>query len=284
MADPSIKFRISPCIGSGLIVLGLVNTVKLIEPRDLYNSTAFLQSNVSENGEHFIQKDTNRNILTTTTNDLILGLAICVVHGISDVIYFYCSKTLKNKVEDILVLDFWYLWGSITFTSLFMVFFEKDRLSFPTKLDDIIYLATHSLTSGIAHMLNYVLLTLISFIAIGILVNLEIPLAMLCQYVIVPHFQPIKGGVFDLSGAVVITVGLLLPSLAELWYFKHQQTQPNEQEEKLDETGIEDKERKETEQESKMETFQSQSDCLSIDDDSHTKDMTIGTQVKNSSF
>ncbi len=271
-------------IGSGLIVLGLVNSVQLIEPldTDLQNNTALSQSNLSAQDSNLMHSSMERNILTTTTSSLILGLGICVLHGISDVIYFYCSKTLKDQVDDILVLDFWYLWGSITFTVLSMVLFEKDRIALPTRLDDTMYLAAHSLTSGVAHMLNYVLLTLISFIAIGILVNLEIPLAMLCQYVIVPHFQPIRGGVFDLSGAIVITIGLLLPSLGELWHLKCQQTQHREQDGEMDEHG--NKYCDETKVQTTMETTQSKKHCLNFNDDSHIENMKTKEEVKITSF
>ena len=42
------------------------------------------------------------------------------------------------------------------------------------------------------------------------------PMEMMCQYLIAPHLQPIKPGVTDLIGAILITTGLILPPVGEL--------------------------------------------------------------------
>ena len=222
-------------IGSAFIVLGLTQSVHLVQAwrSDEQNSTAVSAGNFSINITSSSHTYHGRHIFTTNIDSFLLGLGICVLNGLSDVIYFYCSKTLNDHVEHVLVLDFWYLVGSIIFTSLLMLGLEHNRLTLPTQVDDIVFLTTHSLTTAVAHILNYVLLTLLPFIAIGILVNLEIPLAMLCQYVIVPQFQPIRGGVFDLCGTVLITAGLVLPSLGELWHWKCKQTEQDGEDSEL---------------------------------------------------
>ena len=222
-------------IGSALIILGLTRSVHFVHSLEnshfhRQNSTEVLSKNSSVQETHLSQSFPKRHHHTTTMQYFLLGIGMSVLQGLTDVMYLYCSKTLNDHVDHILILHFWYLIGSILFSSLLMIGFERNRMTLPTQVDDIAFLTTYSLASAIALILNIIILTLLSFLTIGIFLNLEIPLAMLCQYLIVPQIQPIRGGVFDLCGSVLITIGLMLPSLGELWQWKCKRTHEQDDE------------------------------------------------------
>ncbi len=141
----------------------------------------------------------------------------------------FCSKTLYDQVEDVQVLNFWCITGSIALSVLLMIGFEYKKLTLPSKLDDILFLSTHILATGVGQVLNFALIELLSFITIGIVMNLEIPMSMLCQYtVLASNLQPIKGGMFDFIGTIIIIFGLLLPPVGELWSLKSRQKSQGE--------------------------------------------------------
>ncbi len=111
---------------------------------------------------------------------------------------------------------FWLLSTSALVSSVLMLVFEYHKITLPHKTEDIIYLTVHSLSAGIAYLLVYVTVLLLPLVTFSIVTTSAIPMEIVCQYVIVTHLQPIKPGYVDLLGAIVITVGLILPPLGEL--------------------------------------------------------------------
>ncbi len=208
-------FGVVLCIsGSALVVLGLANNVEFSQSSHSHvslskNGTQILnRTNISH--EYPTQpKHEVRKILTTTTSSFLVGLGLCALHAFMEAGYMFCSKTLYDQVEDIQVLNFWCISGSTALSIVLMIGFEYKKLTLPSQLDDIMFLSTHVLTTGIGQVLNFALLELLSFIAIGIVINLEIPMGMLCQYILAPGLQPIKGGIFDLIGTIIIKRVLL---------------------------------------------------------------------------
>ena len=85
-----------------------------------------------------------------------------------------------------------------------------------------------------------------------------------------------------MSGAIVITIGLLLPSLGELWHLKCQQTQHREQGGEMDENGNMYCDEKKVQ--TTMETNPSKKHCPNFDDDSHIENMETNEEVKITSF
>ncbi len=231
-------------IGCGLILLGLISTVQFTqnESKDtrhlhVYNESKDAIKNVTDYQGNFpsvnntctnamlhmnseqpdvIHQD-QRNIRTTTIQGLIYGLFLCAANGIFSCIAMYCSTKMKDHVEDVLIFNFWYNLVSIIISGTMMLTVEWHHLTIPTKLDDIIYTVIHALTTASGQLLWFALISFISFLAITMFVNGETIVKILCQYFIFPELQPIKGGLFDFVGAIIITIGLIIPSVPELW-------------------------------------------------------------------
>ncbi len=131
------------------------------------------------------------------------------------------------------MLNFWCVTGSLALSVSLMVGFQYKRLTLPSQSDNMMYLSAYILTTGIGQVLNFVLLEYLSFIAIGIIINLEIPMGTLCQYVLATDLQPIKGGIFDLLGTIIIVFGLMLPAVGELWSLRFNQKIKGEEDTQL---------------------------------------------------
>ena len=232
-------------IGCGLILLGLISTVQFTQNENkdtrnlyVYNETSreaiknatdfhgnFQSGNITcpnatlhMNSElPDITHQDQRNIRTTTIQGLIYGMFLCAANGISSCIAMYCSTKMKDQVEDVLIFNFWYNLVSIIISGTMMLTVEWHHLTIPTRLDDIIYTVIHALTTASGQLLWFALISFISFLAITMFVNAETIVKILCQYFIFPELQPIKGGLFDFIGAIIITIGLIIPSVPELW-------------------------------------------------------------------
>ncbi len=178
----------------------------------------------------------HRNISTETMSALLFGFLLCFVQAIGDCAALYCSSIMSKEVQDVLYINFWYLVMSNVVSIILMVIFEGDILALPTKSTDIIYVVVHGIASGLAHLALYALISFLSFIAITLFINAEILMKILCQYVMFPQLQPIQGGVFDLIGAIIIAIALVIPPLGELWEYR--KDQENEHSEKSEYTPL----------------------------------------------
>ena len=182
-----------------------------------YRNTTIISDSDRNHTEH-------RNIYTDTTQMFVIGILVCSLEGVCEFAVFSLVKTIKDKVDDELFIGFWLLSTSAVFSSLLMLVFEYNTITLPHKIEDIIYLAVHSLSTGIAYILVYLTVLLLPLVTFSIVVTAAIPMEIVCQYVIVTHLQPIKPGFTDLMGAIIITVALVLPPLGEVYQIKCKNT------------------------------------------------------------
>ncbi len=223
-------------IGSTLTGIGLISTVHNVHLGPKVN--IFHDSNVTINFMHnftHINDDTenmnnstdladmhiipatpHRNINTQDINTLLYGFLLCALNGMCDCVAFYCSTIMKDQVDHVLVVNFWYIVMSSLFSLIMMLVLEYERLTLPSQWDDITFVTLHALTTGVGHLLWFAWIEFLSFIAIALIMNAEIPLKILCQYFLFPQLQPIKGGIFDFTGAIIITLGLVFPPISDL--------------------------------------------------------------------
>ena len=218
-------------LGSGFIVFGLVTTVESIQnqhevPNYDCKDHAF---NITGTNETFrinctqIENRTSEDqhhIRTTTISGLLYGCALCIFTAFCDAIAFYCAVIVKDKVTDVLIVDFWYLVISMIFSFIMMLTVEYDKLKLPDQSNDILYLVGYCLTAAYAHLAWFALIKFVSFLAVTLFLNGQIPAAILFQYVLFKKLQPIKSGPYGLVGSIVITVGLLIPPVGKICEYK----------------------------------------------------------------
>ncbi len=165
----------------------------------------------------------HRNISTETMSALLFGFLLCFAQAIGDCAALYCSSLMSKEVKDVLFINFWYLVMSNVVSFIMMAIFERDILALPTKSIDIVCIVVHGMSSGLAHLAFYALISFLSVIAITLFTNAEILIKIACQYIIFPQLQPIQGSVFDLIGAIIIAIALVIPPLGELWEYRKDQ-------------------------------------------------------------
>ncbi len=217
-------------LGSGFVVFGLVTNV-LESTQNQHEVPNYDQTyNMADTNEAFRVNCTHaenntsedqRHISTTTIGGLLYGCALCISTAFCEAIAFYCGVSMKDKVNDVLIVDFWYLIISMIFSFIMMLTVEYDKLKLPDQSNDIFYLVSYCLTAGYAHLAWFALTKFISFLAITLFLNGEIPTAILFQYVLFKELQPIKSGFYGLVGSIVITVGLLIPPIGEICEYRN---------------------------------------------------------------
>ncbi len=217
------------CTGCGLTIYGLYNNMQ--DMMNQNNSESTLSHNITINIMNSSNltvhmdgvpryKVTHHNIYTDTNQMFIIGILVCMLEAVSEFLAFSLIKTIKDKIENELFIPFWLLLTSAVFSIGLMFIFEHHKLALPCRTEDIIYLLVHALSTGIAYILLNVTVLLVPLVTFGLVTTAVIPMEIVCQYVIVTHLQPITTGLTDLIGAILITVGLILPPLGELSQLK----------------------------------------------------------------
>ena len=165
----------------------------------------------------------HRNINTQDIETLLFGFLLCALNGMCDCVAFYCSAVMKDHVDHVLVVNFWYIVMSSLFSLIMMLALEYEKLTLPSQWDDIAFVTVHAITTGAGHLVWFAWIEFLSFIAIALFMNVEIPLKILCQYFLFPQLQPIQGGMFDFAGAIIITLGLIFPPISDFLQNRQQE-------------------------------------------------------------
>lgn len=209
----SILLSILGCI---LVIVGLFTTVQIDSPSG---------DNVTENTQPYsieIQQNISSTTLspskaatTSSIKNLILGFLICIASGVIEMCVVVFSKLMQDEIESVMILSFWVSIAGWIVSIIFMCILELDKLFFPTDAMNLLYLAGHTFATGIACVVYFVALNFGSAIICSIVMNLEIPLRLLFQYVFAVDLQPVSGNGWDILGAVTVTVATALPPIVE---------------------------------------------------------------------
>ncbi len=187
---------------------------------DFYGSINANQSEQS-NSEAF-GEEVHRHIYTGTIAELIVGVLGCIVCGVMEAVSIISLKYIQDDIPDVHILTFWMAVAGVIFSTAGMIVFEMNKIDFPHNLTETLFLVGHG-TAVATGMFTWVAaMEKTSAHVISILCNAQIPLNMVFQYIIVQHFQPISGGIYDIIGACVVTVGLAMPPVIEYCNYKNQ--------------------------------------------------------------
>ncbi len=233
-------------IGLSLILLGLTDTIignNGVSPGDTTiqqnvipssrtnisfldlhrNSTDFInvsqigQINAGESGDRI-----HRHIYTGTITELIFGVLGSILSGVVEAVSIISLKYIQDDITEVHILTFWTAVAGIILSTAGMIVFEINKIDFPHNLTESLFLVGHG-TAVAAGMFSWVAaMEKTSAHVISIVCNAQIPLNMVFQYVIVKHFQPISGGIYDIIGACVVTVGLVIPPVIEYCNYNNQ--------------------------------------------------------------
>ncbi len=210
-------------IGESVIVTGLVLTI-VEGDTETNNQTGRNQQNSSfydnqANGTSagiLENPSLERNIHTASLTRLIFGIGIALVGGLGEAISFVSLKRIQHDVPSIHILTFWFTILGIVSSTVAMLAIEFNQLSIPQDWINSCYLIGHVIMSSSA-IIVYILAIENSPVYItSIFINALIPIDMFLQYVCFPNLQPMKGSLYDMSGAILVTVGLLAPPVVTL--------------------------------------------------------------------
>ncbi len=226
-------------IGCGLVTFGLLSSLELgtqtesssLEAMDaLYNSSHLTPSvtmvmfrnaqGVAVTSQNITVPSTETPTVThrlsSSTQEVIIGFAVCFLSGLIQSMTVTLTKLLKDEVDHFMILTFYFVWSGLVISVTLMLIFEFHKLTFPTDLLNISYVAGNTFLTGASAVWYFVALNYGSAIVISIAFNVEIPMRLLFQYVLASHLQPVEGSVWDICGAIVVTIGIALPAVTQL--------------------------------------------------------------------
>ena len=218
-------------IGSALIFYGLIHSVEFEDGSHLRHPA--ISNTTFPDFENSTQsQESNKQHMTTNVRDFIIGLVMAISAGISTNLYTAMTRLLQGHLKSPVILVVWFDIVSILVSSVLMLVLEINDLALPSNANGWLYFALHLLASLTATT-YYIALYFATAVVCNITFNLEIPISMLCQYVIFAHLQPIDGSLYDVIGGSIITFGIVLPSIYDFkQYLMERKLQSIEQHQK----------------------------------------------------
>ncbi len=213
-------------IGPSFMFYGLISTVKFTTGSNTDN--IFGENRTLFNGSNF-HTEASTQQKTSTIEDFVIGVGLGIATGVAGAFSTVLMKLLKDHLKSPLVLSFWYLVSSLLISGILMVILERDSLAIPSEKNGWLFLMVHTLSTVVSHTMHVTSMYFASAIVCNITFNLELPLSILCQYVIFEHLQPIDGSLYDIIGGIIITLGISLPSVYDfIQYIKERKLKGKE--------------------------------------------------------
>ncbi len=219
--------------GSALIFMGLVITTdfdaEMKQPDILTEDTTAIYENISDNNSKIDLDKKKYNLHTEqyrTTNipDFVFGLSLAIATGVSGNLCIAFSKILQEYLQSPLILAVWYNISGIILCGICMSIFEVNDLALPSDVKSWLFFSTH-VSSNVGICITFYSATYFaSAVVCNITFNLEIPLRIICQYLIFSSLQPIDGSLYDLIGGIIITLAVILPSAKDFITFLKERT------------------------------------------------------------
>ncbi len=204
-------------VGESVIIIGLVLTIveggtEMNNQTMLYQNSSNHGPNVNETSLRLLENSLpERNIHTTSLTKLIFGIGIALIGGLGEAISFVSLKRIQDNVPSIHILTFWFTVLGIVSSIVAMLALEFNHLSMPQDWVNCLYLLGHVVMSSSAIIVYIVAMENSPVYITSIFINALIPIDMFLQYVCFPGLQPMKGSLYDMSGSVLVTLGLLIP-------------------------------------------------------------------------
>ena len=150
------------------------------------------------------------------TQELIIGIYLGVLDGLACTGMSIITKRLQPEIENIFILAVYYNITGILVSLILMMATELDDLFFPTDVQNIILFAVHSTSKLISSFTLQVALYFGSAVTCALTINANLPLNVLCEYVLFRSTQPLSGGnPIELTGVGIVTLGVALCPLVD---------------------------------------------------------------------
>ncbi len=130
--------------------------------------------------------------------------------GISGNALSIITKLMHGKLDSVFVLTTLYILSGMSSAVLFMLDLELNHLTLPADRESWVYVIVHCAGQVIAVFTHFAAMHFGSPTSVAIALSSEILMRMICQYVLFPDLQPLKGGMGDIIGSILITIGIIV--------------------------------------------------------------------------
>ncbi len=194
-------------IGLGLDIYGLVTTVLQEENTHIDLYTALPVPNLLTTSA----PSSGRNIHTSTVTQLLFGFIVAIFSGLGEAVSVVVQKYYEDEFPSVHVLTFWSTAVGFILSLCCLLVFQYQNIAIPHDLDTCLLVLGHSSVVGIGLTLYIISMKVASTYVLSIFHNAHIPTALLFETVWFGNLQPIPGGIYDLVGPIILSIGLLIP-------------------------------------------------------------------------
>ncbi len=195
--------------------------VKMVIDNDVQKNQLSLKlanfTNQASNNKSLIPKDNHTFWITSS-----FGIILAVSSGLALAIE-YLTATKVYELEppiSALVLSIWANIAGLPISIILVPILEQ--LTFVSDIKAIFLIIAHAAAAGISIITSCLALERAPPLVVSLAYTCDLPLRTLMQYLVVPGFQPSGGGIFDIIGSAVVTIGLCMPGF---WFLMDKRRQ-----------------------------------------------------------
>ncbi len=181
--------------------------------KDIGQSINITAKQFSHLGTHDASDITQKQ---NVTYDLLYGISLGILDGLACTGMSIITKKLQPEIENIFILAVYYNITGLLVSLILMLAIEIDRIFFPTDVKNIIFFTIHSTSTLISSFTLQIAFYFGSAVTIALTINANLPLNVLCEYVLFRSTQPLSGGnPIELTGVGIVTLGVALCPLLD---------------------------------------------------------------------
>ena len=204
-------------VGLGLDIYGLVTTV--LQEENYHSDCYEILPHVLTTSA----PSSGRNMHTGTVKQLLTGIAVAILSGLGEAVSVVVQKYYEDEFPSVHVLTFWSSAAGIILSLSYLLVIQYQSIAIPQDLGTCLLVLGNSLVNGLGLTLYIISMKVASTYVLSIFHNAHIPTALLFETVWFENLQPIREGIYDLIGPIILSVGLLIPpvwTLAEVMLYQ----------------------------------------------------------------
>ncbi len=207
------------------VVIGNLSDITEFSSSSYFFTTVGDTTSISYLSKALDTSKTQRNINTTDLHELVIGLLLSCFAGFGAATAMVALKSVQDDLDNIHVLTFWFTLTGTIASAIGSGLIEHSELSFPSDLNNGLYLLAHLGTSTCALVFYIIARKKLSAHITSIVYSSQIPVNVFLQYTLFKHLQPMDGGLLEIVGAGIVTVGLVIPPVMSLIKLKNSEYQ-----------------------------------------------------------
>ena len=190
---------------------------KFIQTQAVQNQSTTNEPKINMQMEHYHQNTTNSDIFVPDHNlviNCLFGTLLSTASAICEVLSMSAAKQLNNSNMHFAEITFWTSLIQVPFSLILMACFENVKLILGLK--DILFTSLHTIFCAFMIATYFISISYGEVILVSIVITSDIPMRVFFQFVGFSDIQAVQTGWWDIMGAILVTIGVLVLPCWEL--------------------------------------------------------------------